>query len=289
MTDVSIIGAGRLGTSLGYALRKREYKIKALSCRTVSSAEESRKLIGEGIASTDNVKTARAGKIIFLCLPDEEIEKVTRVLAGSDVNWSKKFVIHCSGLISSEVLEPLGAKGALTASLHPIQSFAQKKTPPAQFENIYFGLEGCTEALVLAQKIVRQLGGHPLILQPEDKALYHAACSTASNFFVVLLEMAVSLLRQIDLQEEKALQILLPLVKGTLHNVKKFNIRTSLTGPVIRGDQKSILKHLEALQNFPPYYETYTRLASQALEMVKREKKISPQKIKVLKNLLEGK
>jgi predicted short-subunit dehydrogenase-like oxidoreductase (DUF2520 family) len=289
MTDFSVIGAGRLGTSLGYALIKKEYKIKALSCRTVSSADESRKLIGEGIASTDNIKTARAGKIIFLCLPDEEIEKVTRVLAGSDINWSKKFVFHCSGLIPSEVLKPLGAKGAFTASFHPIQSFAQKKTPPAQFENIYFGLEGCTEALALSQKIVRQLGSHPLILQPEDKAVYHAACSTASNFFVVLLEMAVSLLKQIDLKEEKALQILLPLVKGTLHNVKKFNTRTSLTGPVIRGDRKSIQKHLEVLRHFPPYYETYTKLASQALEMVKREKKISPQKIKVLKNLLEGK
>ena len=289
MTDVSIIGAGRLGTSLGYALLKKGYKIKALSCRTISSAEESRKIIGEGIASIDNIQTARVGEIVFLCLPDEEISKVARVLAGSDINWSKKFVFHCSGLIPSEVLKPLEDKGALTASLHPIQSFAQKKTPPAQFENIYFGLEGCTEALDLSQKIVRQLGGHPLILQPEDKALYHAACSTASNFFVVLLEMAVSLLKQIDLQEEKALQILLPLVKGTLHNVKKFNIRASLTGPVIRGDQKSIQKHLEALRNFPPYYETYTKLAAQALEMAKGEGKISPQKIKVLKNLLEGK
>ena len=289
MTDISIIGAGRLGTSLGYALSKKGYKIKALSCRTTSSAEESRKIIGEGIASIDNIQAARVGEIVFLCLPDEDITKVTRVLASSDINWSKKFVFHCSGLVPSEVLKPLKAKGALTASLHPIQSFAQKKTPPTQFENIYFGLEGCTEALALSTKIVRRLGGHPLILQPEDKALYHAACSAASNFFVVLLEMAVSLLKQIDLQEEKALQILLPLVKGTLHNVKKFNIRTSLTGPVIRGDQESIQKHLEALRNFPPYYETYTRLAAQALEMARREGKVSPQKIKVLKDVLEGK
>jgi predicted short-subunit dehydrogenase-like oxidoreductase (DUF2520 family) len=289
MTDVSIIGAGRLGTSLGHALLKKGYKIKALSCRTISSAEESRKIIGEGIASIDNVQTARVGEIVFLCLPDEEIAKVTRVIAGSDINWSKKYVFHCSGLIPSKVLKPLRAKGALTASIHPIQSFAQKKSPPTQFENIYFGLEGCAEALVLSAKIVRKLGGHSLILKPEDKALYHAACSTASNLFVVLLEMAVSLLKQINLQEEKALQILLPLVKGTLHNVKKFNIRTSLTGPVIRGDKESIQKHIEALRNFPPYYETYIRLAAQALEMAKREGKVSPQKIKALKNVLEGK
>jgi predicted short-subunit dehydrogenase-like oxidoreductase (DUF2520 family) len=289
MTRVSIIGTGRLGTSLGHSLLKKGYKIEALSCRTAASAEESRKIIGEGTASTDNIQTARNGEIVFLCLPDEEITKVTRVLASSDLNWSKKYVLHCSGLIPSEVLEPLKAKGALTASFHPIQSFAGKKTPPAQFENIYFGIEGCTEALALSAKIARKLGGHPLILKPDDKPLYHAACSTASNFFVVLLEMAVSLLKQINIQEEKALQIILPLVKGTLHNVKKFNIRPSLTGPVIRGDEKSIQEHLDVLRNFPPYYETYTKLAAQALEMAKREEKISTKKIKVLKNLLEGK
>jgi len=289
MTNISIIGAGRLGTSLGYALSKKGYRIKALSCRTLSSAKESRQIIGKGIASTDNVQTARVGELVFLCLPDEEIAKVTSVLAGSDINWSKKFVFHCSGLIPSEVLKPLKSKGALTASLHPIQSFSQKKTEPTHFENIYFGLEGYSEALALSQKIVKQLGGHPLILQAKDKALYHAACSTASNFFVVLLDMAVFLLQQIGLQEEKALQMLLPLVKGTLHNVKKFDIRASLTGPVIRGDQKSIQKHLDALRNFSPYYETYKRLTAQALEMAKREKELSPQKIKALENLLEGK
>ncbi len=64
MTDVSIIGAGRLGTSLGYALLKKGYKIKALSCRTIFSAEESRKIIGEGIASIDNIQTAGVGEIV---------------------------------------------------------------------------------------------------------------------------------------------------------------------------------------------------------------------------------
>ena len=80
MTNISIIGAGRLGTSLGYALSKKGYRIKALSCRTLSSAKESRQIIGEGIASIDNVQTARVGELVFLCLPDEEIAKVTRSL-----------------------------------------------------------------------------------------------------------------------------------------------------------------------------------------------------------------
>jgi len=289
MTNISIIGAGRLGTSLGNALSKKGYRIKALSCKRFSSARESRKIIGEGRIFSDNIQAARIGELIFLCLPDEKISEVTKELSSTEINWSKKYVFHCSGLLPSQILKPLKDKGALTASFHPIQSFSQKTTAPKQFENIYFGLEGNSKALALSQKIVQQLGGHPLILRVKDKALYHTACNTASNFFVVLLDMAVQLLKQTGLQERKAFQILYPLVKGTLHNVKKFDIKASLTGPVIRGDQKSIKEHLETLKNMPPYYKTYLKLAEQALEIAKREKKLSPQKIKAMKNLLEGK
>ena len=289
MKEISIIGAGRLGTSLAAALSKKGYRIKSLSCKTARSAEESRKIIGEGKASTDNIQTAKSGGVLFLCLPDEEILKVSNELDNANINWSGKFIFHCSGLLSSEVLKSFSTKGAWTASIHPIQSFAHKKSPPEQFENIYFGLEGDTQALNTSQKIIQKLGSRFLIIKAEDKALYHAACSIASNFLVVLLDIASTLLARMDLQEEQAFQVLFPLVKGTLHNVKKFDIPSSLTGPVIRGDRASVDKHIEALKEFPPYDETYTSLASLALEIARREKKLSAQKIKALKDLLEGK
>ncbi len=43
---IAIIGAGRLGTSLAFALSKNGYMIDALSCRSRASAEESRDKIG---------------------------------------------------------------------------------------------------------------------------------------------------------------------------------------------------------------------------------------------------
>jgi len=289
MKDVAIIGAGRLGTSLAYALSKKGYIIKALSCRTLPSAEESRQIIGQGKVFTDNIQAANAATIVFLCLPEEEILKVSESLALSSLAWANKLVLHCSGLLSSEALKPLQKKGALTASAHPVQSFTHKRTPPEHFRDIYFSLEGESEALALAQNIIHKLGGRSFIIQAKDKALYHAACSTASNFLVVLLDMASSLLHSTGLREEEAFQILLPLVKGTLHNVKKFNTRASLTGPVIRGDRETVQKHLEALKKNRLYHETYKQLASQALEMAKRDKKLTPQKIKSLKALLEEK
>jgi len=286
MKNVSIIGAGNLGTSLGCALSKKGYRIKALSCRRMFSANESSRIIGEGKPSRDNIKSARCGELIILSVPDDEIEKVVRELASSDIKWEKKFVFHCSGLLSSDVLKPLKKKGAMTASVHPIQSFAQKNEGPKAFEGIYFGLEGCMEARALAQQIVRELGSCYFNIQAKDKPLYHAACCIASNFLIVLLDAATFLLKVIGLKEHEASQALFPLVQGTLHNVKKFNISASLTGPIVRGDRKSLEKHLDALKDFPPYHEIYLRAAAQAVEIAKREKKLSSQKIKELEELL---
>jgi len=288
MIDVAIIGAGRLGASLGYALRTKGYKIKAFSCRKMSSARSSEKIIGGGQPSTDTVDTARQGKLVFLCLPDKAIEPVSRYLYQSTLDWSKKYVFHTSGLLSSSLLRTLKRKGAFTASFHPIQSFAQKTADLKQFEGIYYGLEGCPEALLLAQKIVRHLGGHALLIKPKDKPLYHAACSMASNLFVVLVETASSLLKKTGLEEDPS-RILFPLVQGTLHNVKKLDISAALTGPVVRGDRASIERHLRALRAFPNHRRIYTTLASQALAIVKKDRRLSTEDIKALKTLLEEK
>jgi predicted short-subunit dehydrogenase-like oxidoreductase (DUF2520 family) len=288
MIDIAIIGAGNLGTSLGYALSKKGYNIKALSCRSLKSLKESQRIIREGKTSTDNIQTAKQGNILFICVPDGEIVKIVKELSGGQLSWREKYVFHCSGLLPSEVMKPLKTRGALTASLHPIQSFSQKKGDLKQFEGIYFGLEGDDKALKLAQKIVGSLGGHSIHIRAQDKPIYHAACSVASNFFVVLLDTAVSLLKHIGLEQKQAFKAVMPLIQGTLRNVKEFNTEGALTGPVIRGEQESVEKHLDALRKFPGYHEMYHSLAAQALEIAKR-KNIPPEKIKSLKNLLEGK
>jgi len=288
MRKVSIIGAGRLGTSLGSALARQDYKITAIADRILAQARESSMIIGQGKACRDSALAAKQGEIIFLCVPDEEIRKVARELGRSGLDWRGKIFFHSSGLLSSEILGPLKAGGASVASFHPIQSFSQKKTQASVFKGIYIGLEGDKQALSLAKKIVSTLGSRALLLHPEHKPLYHAACSIASNFLVILLDIAWRLFKQIGFKEEKALSVLLPLVEGTLHNVKQFNIDASLTGPIIRGDTKSVEQHLKALKKFPLLHEIYSKLGSQALLTAKR-RKLSSRKIKALKKLLEGK
>jgi predicted short-subunit dehydrogenase-like oxidoreductase (DUF2520 family) len=289
MIKTVIIGAGRLGTTLGYALTKKGYSIEAISCRRSSSAEESRRIIGQGVQSTDNLQAAKQGDLIILSVPDDVIEAVVSELASSDIDWAEKTVFHCSGYHSSGALSALRKKGALTASLHPVQTFPKKEADESVFHGIYFGLEGEEDAVYKAKEIVRSLGAEYVLLDAQAKPLFHAACSVASNHLAALLGMSSSMLEKAGLDEELSLKIVFPLVQRTLQNVKKIGASAALTGPLIRGDQKTLLSHLRSLDDTPDYSNPYKSLARLVLQMAERDGRLPSEKIKTLRDLLEDK
>lgn len=286
---ISIIGAGRLGTSLGTALKFKGYSIRAVSCRTPESAEESRRIIGEGRPLTDNREAATGSRLLLLTVSDDALSHVVGELADSPEDRSGACVLHTSGLISSRILEPLAGRGAQTGSLHPMQSFPEKQTPPEHFSGIYFGMEGAPEALILAAKIAEDLGGHPLALKPEDKPLVHTACSMVSNLLVPLLHQAGTLLQTTGIAQSPKLATLLPLAQGTLHNVKNLDGPAALTGPIVRGDLNTIESQLKVLRQHPDALSTYRVLGKAALEMARAEGKISREVVERISRLLEDK
>ncbi len=288
MKTVSFIGTGRLGTSLALALFKKGWTIRCLADKSLSAAKESRKIVGAGEATDDWTGAAEGSAVLFLCIPDENIERTAAALARSKVDWERKIVFHTSGILSSKTLEPVKRRGAFVASFHPVQSFPSKRTPPGRFKNIYFGIEGDGPALARAKEIARRLGGRPLLLRPQDKPLYHTACSMASNLFVPLFDMSCRLLQAIGIKSKMASSVLLPLVEGTLQNVKHFDRKTALTGPMARGDEQTIQGHLRALQRFPDALRAYQILGREALRLAVR-KKVPASKIRALKKRLEEK
>jgi len=289
MKTIAIIGAGRLGTSLGYSLSQKGYTIRAVSTRAKKSAEESVQLIGQGMPFTDNAQAAQRARIIIIAVPDDDISGVVNELVREELNWEGKLVFHCSGLHPSTLLQGLESKGALIASVHPNQSIPCKLKDEKAFLGVYFALEGGEQARATAANIVRDLGGLPFVIGAKDKPVYHAACSIASNLFVALLDVAVALLQQCGLARDAGRDILFPLVERTLQNVKKLNTSEALSGPIVRGDHKSVTEHLKALEKSPLYRRMYITLASQALEIAKRRGEISVDTIKTFEDLLERK
>jgi len=285
MKKTSIIGAGRLGTTLGYSLSKKGFKIISVSCRTLLSAKNSVDLIGQGIPMSDNKKAVKNAEIVMISVPDDHIKNVVNEL--SSINLNQKFIFHCSGLISSKTLSPLKKSGAVTASLHPIQSFPKKSRDLNRFKNIYFSIEGDKKAQKISNMIIKKLGSRSFVINPEDKPLYHTACTIASNYLVVIMGLAENLLEKVGVKKEVRDEMLFPLVKGTLNNITKKGIPGSLTGPISRGDIETLKSHLNCLKNYPSILRAYKELAQQGLETASKENRLSQNEIREIKALLE--
>lgn len=244
---VSIIGGGRVGVTLGFLLARSGYRIRGVSSLRLTEAEEAVRFIGDGAPFEDNTAVVMDSRIVMITTPDDAIASVARALSEAPVSWDSRLVLHCSGFLTSRVLEPLARQGALVASVHPLQTIARPREAVKAIRDGFFSIEGDEDALPMLEAMVRHIGSRCLRIDPRHKVLYHAAAVMASNYLVSLTGLCVELMEQAGVAPEKGQEALLPLIQGALDNVRQLGHRGSLTGPISRGDVATVRGHLEAL------------------------------------------
>ncbi len=287
MREFSIVGAGRLGTSLAHTLVRKGWRLGVIADVDLAAARESRAIVGSGAATSDLGRAARGSGVLFITVPDDAVEAVAKKLSRAAGDWRGRVVFHTSGLLPAEALGALKDRGAATGSLHPVRSFPKKTMPVSHFKGIFWGVQAEGEALKTARAIVRSLGGRVHRIAAADKPLYHAACSLASNAFVSLEATAAGLLTAAGFDESTALAVLAPLLEGTLQNVKEFGWEKALTGPVVRGDVGTVRRHLVALAPFPAQDAVYRSLGLAALDLAAK-RGLPPARVRALRRLLAG-
>ena len=262
---ISIIGAGRLGTTLARAFRRAGHRLVVVVTTHIATARRAAKAIdSRSLAATwpqiqnRNSKPYQrlsASDLIIIATPDAAIEPVGKKLAtvfGNDVAAARtktRTVLHTSGAISSQVLRPLQPAGFATGSLHPLVSVADAKATPEIFRDVHFCVEGDARAVRIARMLVSQLGGQSFTIKPESKPLYHAAAVMTSGHVVALFDLALEMLHTCGLSAREAQRVLLPLLRSTTINLDKNSTARALTGPYARRDFETARNHLIALDN----------------------------------------
>ncbi len=287
MKSVAIIGAGRLGTALALALAGAGFRIAAVADASPAAARRlSRRLRGRGPVASNRQAFERAD-IVFLCVPDSAIAGVAAELARAGIDGRGKIALHTSGALEARVLDPLRRRGALIASAHPVRSFARGSRDADPFSGTAVGIEGQAPAVKRLRAVFAKLGAKPVLVRPGAKPAYHAACTLASNGLVFLLDMALELLTDAGFSRRKAVELLVPLAQGTLHDVKKLGTVGALTGPLVRGDGSTVARHLRVLKGFPKSREAYRTISLRGLDLAARSG-LGPARVRALKRLLEG-
>jgi predicted short-subunit dehydrogenase-like oxidoreductase (DUF2520 family) len=259
--SLSIVGAGRVGRTLGNRLHRLGWRVGAVVTRSAASSRIAVREIGAGQPYSRLVPTIFDSDLILLAVPDGAIGGVASTLAKFDQTKLRgKIVLHTSGALDRTVLAPLARRGASTGSIHPMQTFTGRGAP--KLEKVVFAVEGDRSAAILARKIALSLGGVPVTISSKNKPAYHAAGALVAGHGLGLIEAATRVLLRLGFSRRDALRALLPLMRQMLDNFERLGPLDSWTGPVSRGDFETVAKHAKALRAYPREFENaYAALA----------------------------
>ena len=268
--SLSIIGAGRLGTTLAVALNGRRYPVQSLVARDLKHARKAAALLDGKVQAypAKKIGLLPQADLFLISTPDDQIASVAAQL--SRLNYDPKpTALHTSGALSSEVLSPLRAKGWSTGSVHPLISVSSAND---SIEGAFWSVEGDRRAVRLAKMLVRDLGGTSFSIRTADKPLYHAAAVMTSGNVTALFDVALEMLVECGLTRKTARRILQPLLVSTVHNLETKDPAAALTGTFSRGDVETVKRHLAALKDhdLEAALKLYRLLGERSLKLSKK-------------------
>ena len=255
---VAIIGPGRMGLALGAGLRdaraveKLVFVGRGLHPPPHPLFEEATPATEWDVPPPVEYRMGPAvlpadTTIALLAVPDRALAEVAFDLARFGAAPPGCVALHLSGVLSTDVLEPLNRAGYATGSLHPLQTVADPWHAGDRLHGVVFAVAGEPAAMIAARRLANALGGTTLVIPPTMRPVYHAAAMLASAGMVALLATAVRTLARTGVNEADALQALLPLAHGTLENVRQLGVPAALTGPIAQGDADAVRLHLARL------------------------------------------
>ena len=137
------------------------------------------------------------------------------------------------------------------AAMHPFMPLARRKISLAEYRDIPFALEPGVSLKALVPEF-----RNPVFRVPrERRALYHALCALGANLPVLLWSRALTGLAGFGVPRGAVQRYL----RASLENFAADPSR-ALTGPIVRGDRRTISSDVKALGK-DPYARIYSLMA----------------------------
>jgi len=253
MKNILIVGCGKLGSSLYRVLKEKAlYQINSI---------DPEKSCTENMHPQLSAELVSLAQVIFVCVPDEAIKNVASTL--TQFTLTDKVIVHTSGAHPAKLLESLKKIGAHTGSFHPIQTFANHFSEPTVWKNIWCTFEGSSAAGDIVKYICDKIGSQFKTVNANQKKALHIAAVFAANYSVALYAATEKILQENNLDKH----LILPLIQQVQQNFEIQSAHKILSGPIQRGDSKTVSEHLDYLSenSFNPEHTLYLDLANYLL------------------------
>lgn len=254
---LGIIGGGRAAWAFGSAWLSAGDPITGVALRDGSTSSLP-KLLSAPRATIDDL-AARAD-IVLVAVSDDALASVATVVSA--IAPETLWLFHASGALPASLFSP----HPRSFSLHPLKSL-----PPAgvqgALDDALLVVEGSVEARGVAEAIAQLAHARLGSVTATAKVAYHAAAVLAANYPAALLSMSERLLagegvEGVGRDDISALAI------SAIENWRRAGGSAGFTGPVVRGDEAVVRKHLDLLSAQPTMRAAYASLALAICEIV---------------------
>lgn len=290
MEDIrlSIIGAGKVGSAIALLAHRAGVNVTAIANRTHSHAETARDRLGGEVVATDMASAAASSNVILIAVSDDAIVNVCDELVSTSALNSQSTLIHCSGALGSDLIARAAHDAkCYVASLHPLQTFPTVESAISVLPDSYWFYEGDKQATDVIRRLALTMNINASQISAEAKALYHIGAVVACNYLTALMDLALSAEVSAGIQRDLAWNALLPLIQSTLSNIDELGCEAALTGPIARGDAKTVERHLQALSPDSPLYQCYKTLGMHTVDLAVRKGSIPDENAKKCRELLK--
>jgi predicted short-subunit dehydrogenase-like oxidoreductase (DUF2520 family) len=239
MKKVVCIGAGKLANQLMPVLEEAECEVVQIYNRSSPAAEDLAKKLKNSSFTSSSSEIISDAELYFFAVSDDAISIVADQLLS--IIPPSAIGVHCSGSLGLDVL-PFKRK----AAFYPLQSFSIDHEVSWRWIPLIITTED-EDAWTTLDEIAGAISTTVYRMTDEQKSILHVAAVFTNNFSNHMLTLA----EKICLEHQLPFEMLKPLILETFSKAILNGPKENQTGPAVRGDQKTIEKHLALIEDNP--------------------------------------
>jgi predicted short-subunit dehydrogenase-like oxidoreductase (DUF2520 family) len=250
---ITLIGTGNVAYHLGLRFREQDIILNQIIGRNEDKTRAF-SMIFQTDATTDFSKIKTDSDIYIIAVNDSSVENVAQNLSQI---LDSQLVAHTSGSVSSAILAPFFKN---YGSLYPLQTFSVSS--PVDFEKVPIFINASSKQLENdIEKIALSLSPIIHFLPDEKRVALHVAAVFVNNFTNHLFQIGKDIADKNDLPFD----VLKPLIELTVSKIQNQEPKAVQTGPAIRGDANTLIKHVGFLKDYPPQYLELYKVFSESI------------------------
>lgn len=257
--NIVILGSGHAATVLAQLMHSKGHTILQVWSRSAVHAKELAAKVNANVL-TELQEIDRSADLCVLSVTDDAVAGI-----AAQLSLKKKILVHSAGAVSMNVLQGASPNYGV---LYPLQSLRKElRTIP----EIPFLVDGNSEEVkVLLADFAATLSPHVQVAGDDERMHLHLAAVIVNNFTNHLYAVT----EQYCNGHQLSFQMLHPLIMETAERLKAETARQLQTGPARRGDEQTMQKHLQLLNNEPELQDLYKTISNSILKMYHKNKEL---------------